>query len=330
MSSSISISELAKQTYEDGKDTYSKLTENVEDKGWLRTSCWKVVWSSTKNKFGIKYKRKPRRFAKPKDVLIKWSSRWFDDEHDAWNSVPELWIEEEEYKGYAYQRAAFDASTKGAAETTEQKTSDSAAAETTLPAALPAASSSDNIARIPPNKRPKISREDPRYRTSFTPEAFEQVYERLEKNLIEAQTKKRNADYARLQERMKHVRRGRGKNTKKHSSTGDFESIQAARCDRQIQKNETRASEWQPRIDALHEACRDKTTYVFLVGYDPELPVDAQFSEGQLSHVEVQCKAVCLYMSTILQNNTGLDDHSWTLSQIHSFNETYRRQAYFS
>jgi hypothetical protein len=92
--------------------------------------------------------------------------------------------------------------------------------------------------------------------------------------------------------------------SKGSGSSANLEATKATTAQRLVTVEE-RNSELLPHVELLSLHIRKETTYKLLLGYDDTKPVFESFTEGQIEHCIVQCRALHDYMQTIITNNTG-------------------------
>jgi hypothetical protein len=93
------------------------LVKSVDDKGWVRTSCWEAMLRGPqyKGRWGIRYRKRAAKTAKRGDRLwVAGQSALFDSKEQAEARIVHFWGQEEKYKGHAQQLATRDAAINAA------------------------------------------------------------------------------------------------------------------------------------------------------------------------------------------------------------------------
>ena len=90
------------------------MLENVDVKGWVRTSCWeasiRASSGSYAGKWGIRYRKRASKTANSgARVWVPGKSALFDSKELAEAQIVHYWAQEEKYKGHVAQLRARDA-----------------------------------------------------------------------------------------------------------------------------------------------------------------------------------------------------------------------------
>lgn len=231
----------------------------------------------------------------------------FDSKEAAEEAIPIFWAKQEEYKGSHQLRAKRD---RSAGE--EQRVSKTRR--------MPLGDASGNTANTPLNlanlgvKPPPVPETTiPQKQKKFSIFDTIGMSDEICTVLRTAEAAKEALKERQTNNKPKPIKRKNLGRKKVKSNRGNAQSnAQAVAQARRIDHRNKRDSQLQGHIDHLYYLIASGVTYTLLIDYDDSIPVEEQYTRGQIEYCDLQCRALHHYFHAIVCHNTGEVD-SWTL-----------------